>query len=224
VLEDLDGLEDAVRKVGFPLMIKPLQQAGRRGIIRCDTEEQAKAHLTGDHAFNELPLVLQRYIDGDDIGVSGFALDGRLIVTDIQRTLPEDDGVRLYCDDDRALALANRIVAQSGLCGVVNFDMRYDRTVGELLVLECNPRFFQTVTASMWMGVNFPLIAVDQALGRPIHQLPRKYGLYMMPGPLVQALRTPARLLKLKAANFRHALAIISDPKPMFAARRGQHY
>jgi biotin carboxylase len=224
VLEDLDGLEDAMREVGFPLMVKALQQAGRRGIVRCDTADEVHAYVTGDHAFNELPLVLQRYIEGADVSVSGLAIDGRLIVADALRTVPEDGGIRHYCDDPTAFELADRIVARSGFHGIVNFDLRYDQLSGDIYILECNPRFFDTVAASMWMGINFPLAVVDHALGRPVQDAPRTYGPYMMPGPLTRAWMSPSQLLKLKAANFRHALAIISDPKPMLAVRRSHHH
>ena len=76
-------LDDAVRAVGLPCVVKPVDLAASRGVIRADTmaEVMAAVHRTGAllRAIcvpgTTPPLLIEQYIDGAEVALEGV-LDG----------------------------------------------------------------------------------------------------------------------------------------------------
>lgn len=205
---------ELVAEVGFPLLIKPLNAEGGAGIRHFDDMPSLKAAIEAidEDAFQ--PLLLQQFIDGRDIGFSVLVVDGTIIAADAQWTPFDDTGIRRYCDEPELRRLAEDIITRLNFNGVANFDMRWDDQTGQLYVLECNPRFFQTVIASKWMGVNFPHLAALAALGEPMPPEKRQLGLYMTPGSLIRSLKSPKKLRNISGGSVRHLATAFSDPLP----------
>lgn len=74
----------AAARLGYPVVIKPSNQAASRGVIRADdasTLEEAMLRICqmleadGDTAS---PLLVERYVDGDEISIEGLLTDGHL--------------------------------------------------------------------------------------------------------------------------------------------------
>ena len=76
-------LDDAVRAVGLPCVVKPVDLAASRGVIRADTmaEVMAAVHRTGALLRTICvpgttpPLLIEQYIDGAEVALEGV-LDG----------------------------------------------------------------------------------------------------------------------------------------------------
>lgn len=80
--------EDAAefsREVGFPLMLKPVDNSGSRGVIKCESLEKLESAYAYALSFSTIgKVIIEKYMDCDNIAVSYFAADGeiRLSTTD----------------------------------------------------------------------------------------------------------------------------------------------
>lgn len=75
IATDPDTLALHARDLGFPLLLKQDSSSGGRGVIPCRSTREVLEHTRGK-AF---PLLLQQWIDGDVIDLSGFYKHGRLV-------------------------------------------------------------------------------------------------------------------------------------------------
>lgn len=66
-----------------------------------------------------------------------------------------EDGVLEFTQHPEMHAIATRLVQAFHYEGLAHFDMRIDARDGKLYVIECNPRAWYTISASMWQGLNF---------------------------------------------------------------------
>jgi biotin carboxylase len=76
----------AASRIGYPVVIKPSNQAASRGVIRADDEEGARAAarridamLSGD-GDSEAALLVESFVPGDEIAIEAILSDGRLEV------------------------------------------------------------------------------------------------------------------------------------------------
>jgi hypothetical protein len=146
----LDGGE-----IALPLTVKPINRSGGFGVIHI----REPAELVQLDAVDYRPLLAQRHIAGETIGISVLCEHGRVVAHAVQRR----DAVRFALFDNPDL-LANvcRLAALTGFHGPANLDavMTDD---GRSYIVECNPRFWYTISLSMVAGLNF----VDLALSAP---------------------------------------------------------
>jgi biotin carboxylase len=85
---DSSALFDAVQTVGLPCVIKPVDLAASRGVIRAGTLEEAAAAVRRVAALlREIcaddttpPLLIESYVDGTEVAVEGLLRDGTLEV------------------------------------------------------------------------------------------------------------------------------------------------
>ena len=142
----------------MPAIAKPLSLEGGHGVIKLDYagfDQQIKA-------VTYTPVLLQDFIEGEDIGASVYCQSGR-VLSFIAHKLARKTYTVFHSNEIRDAV--TRIMAYAGSDGVYNFDMR--RTVdGRIFFLECNPRFFYKINLSMVAGINFaqPGIARGAAL------------------------------------------------------------
>jgi biotin carboxylase len=80
-------LDAAVRRTGFPCVVKPVDLAASRGVIRADSRGDVDAAV---HRVGELlrsictdespPMIVESYVDGREIAVEGLVTDGHVEV------------------------------------------------------------------------------------------------------------------------------------------------
>jgi hypothetical protein len=101
--------------------------------------------------------VAQRYIAGTDIGINLIAVHGELPALAMQqRDFPQTAGARIRFFRDRSLEAMVRHLCEAGRYhGVMNIDARVEDGSGNTYFLESNPRFWQSLSASAWCGMNF---------------------------------------------------------------------
>jgi biotin carboxylase len=82
-----DDVAAVASEIGFPCVVKPVSLSGSRGVIRADdpaATDTAAARVrrileqAGDDACG--PLVVERFVDGDEVAVEGLVRAGRLEV------------------------------------------------------------------------------------------------------------------------------------------------
>ena len=198
--------------VAYPVIVKPLEMDASRGIKRCETPQEAQAHA--EQLTPLLPLLVQEYIPGVDIGLGIAARQGEIVGWTIQRVRPDGQGVD-FIEQPEALEIGRRIMAACQYEGIAHFDMRVDSRDGSVKVLECNPRFWASLPFSQVAGVNFADLGIRLALGLPTP--PLRYAPVSLAFPtktLWGGLRGPATGLSRSKASRQALRATLADPLP----------
>ena len=203
---------DFVEEVGFPLLVKPLEGEAGHGIVTFKDFAALERYLSTPGPYRDLPLLLQQHIPGVDIDYSAVKLDGRILAYDVVEH--GDFDVRVFRDEPRVAELGEAILKAFDYDGVAHIDMRIDERNNEVLAIECNPRFWFTVTASLWQGTNFPALAIRAALGEEVPAATTKPGMYYLPSHVIKNLATPWRLGSMSRQNWGGFFQAVSDPLP----------
>jgi biotin carboxylase len=145
---------DAVRRdladgvLRLPLTAKPVNRSGGYGVVHLRDE----ADLAQLDRIDYRPILLQRHIVGETIGISVVARAGRVLVHATQRR--DERRFELFANPDLAENV-ERLVAASGFSGPANFDAVLEDASGLSWIVECNPRFWYTIWMAMVAGLNF---------------------------------------------------------------------
>ncbi len=205
-------LENAAQARGlpFPLVLKPLREAGGAGVCVARDAAARDARLGGSspHRF---PTLAQEYVSGEDVSLSFLADRGRLLAWAAHMRRP--DGAVDYVSDERVVELGRAIARAAAYTGVANVDMRYDGPGRDrVLVLECNPRFWGTYKYTLGLGVDFLERGLALAAGRdaePFPGAPRA----VVPG-LFAAVKRLARGRPVPSASRPYLRQKLGDPVP----------
>jgi hypothetical protein len=155
-------------ELGETFVLKPLDKAGSTGVHIIRTKADYDK-LILDDSYNYGPLIAQRYIDGPDIDISLLAWKGRVIALAIQQT---GDSRIMFVPQPELEALATKLCVSSTYSGVMHIDARIEAATGKIFLIESNPRFWASVTASVWCGLNFVAESVMQSSARNgVHRL-----------------------------------------------------
>lgn len=196
----------------FPVIIKPLELDASRGVERCDAPAKVQAYLSRAEAV--LPLLVQEYIPGDDVGLGLLARQGTVLAWTIQKQLPDGSGIE-FIRHEQVLDIGRRIVAACQYDGIMHFDMRLDARDGSVKVLECNPRFWASLPFSMVTGVNFPDMGIRLALEQPLPEMSYQPVRITFPTRvLAGALRGGAACWPLSEPSWQALRFTLSDPLP----------
>jgi len=158
LFDDVAGLRQALDsgEVRLPITVKPLNRSGGIGVFH--VRDPGEIGLID--AVDYCPILVQRHIGGETIGISVLCERGRILAHATQRR----DAVRfqLFANPD-LLDNVGRLAALIGYTGPANFDAVLADEDGLSYIVECNPRFWYTIYLSMIAGLNF----VDLALTGP---------------------------------------------------------
>lgn len=205
----------------FPLLVKPLQGESSHGIVHARNVDDIERHLRSNSRYARLPLLLQEYVPGLDADVSILAVGGRVLAHVVQAR--PDPGTLQFIRHERALEVISQVVQESRYSGVANFDLRIHLDDGGVTVLECNPRFWYTLHASMWAGINFVQLglaaAAGEIIGRPASEGPTEGRYFRHRHLLTNVLVQPSCWRHLRAYNWLGLLQSASDPLPVLYDR-----
>jgi carbamoylphosphate synthase large subunit len=207
------GDEIARGKIAFPVVVKPLDMSGNQGCLVMDgaaTQDRLRE-------INYQPLIVQEFINGEDIGASVFARSG-----DIAAFIAHRFAGNVYSTfrDDGIEADLARLARHLDLDGVYNFDMRLTPDQ-EVFYLECNPRFFYKIALSMVAGINFVglgLAGIAAGIGTGIPSAIPDGTRVQLPKALA---RSPRRLLRGTRRDLLMAAHLYADPLPHLLERAG---
>jgi hypothetical protein len=199
---DVTALRQALvqHQIRLPAMAKPLSADGAAGIVKLTGHDAVTQTGQIDYA----PILVQDFIDGEDIGATIFAEQGVVrhhIVHRLKR--------RTYdvLDHPRILTDLATVARALGLTGVFNFDMRLAPD-GSIYYLECNPRFFYKMDLSMVAGINFAAAGLP-GCGAAVPPSVPSGTRVRMPKALAADLITPR---ELSGRDWRMLRYYLSDP------------
>lgn len=170
---------------GFPCLLKPLKCSGGQPstYLKLNKED----YLASGKAPAGFPLLVQEFIPGMDIGLNVLALKGKLVAWTMQKYL--DPSTLQFFESEELLRLGRQIVELTQYHGVANFDLRIDARDHSLKFTECNPRFWRSLRASRWNGVNFATLGILLAQGGPLPMASAsKNVFYVLPSHVITCL------------------------------------
>lgn len=214
LLDDPAQVEAAVDSLRFPLVVKPLFGESGHGIAMLKDMAALRAHLRLASRYAKPPLLLQEYVAGSDADISVLALEGQVICYVLHAR--RNGGCTLeFMRNNEALRIAGQIVKAAQFSGVANIDLRIDEATGTVTVLECNPRFWYTLQAALWRGVNFVEQGFRAVSGDMTSVDAPKDGVYHLHGCLLRRmLWHPGRWSGIQPYNLRGLMQALGDPAP----------
>jgi predicted ATP-grasp superfamily ATP-dependent carboligase len=195
-------------RIAFPVMVKAPSLAGGTGTMKIEAKDAARAI----RSIRFGPVLVQEFIEAEDIGASVFCRGGTI---EAFVGFARDNYQLRTWEDPRIRNDIAKIVSHLHLDGVYNFDMRRTRD-NKIYFLECNPRFFYNMTWLMLVGVNFARLGFPGDGGAT--SLPSGEKL-KLPRGLFRALLKPWTLTRRDWATTRYLLA---DPAALLIDRFGQ--
>jgi hypothetical protein len=148
---------ETVSALGLPLVIKPVDQDASRGVHIVASEEEYRRTVLDDDTYQYAPLIIQRYVEGADVGVNLLSIDGKVSAIAIQRRIdPTHYGSEIeFFQNDELEAVAHKIARGAAYHGVMNIDARMEQDTGKIYLFEANPRVWGSMSASVWCRRNF---------------------------------------------------------------------
>lgn len=161
---ELDFTATAV-ELGIPFVVKPVNQAGSKGVQLIGSEDDYHRKILHNRAYQHKPLIAQRFIRGMDVGLDLLSIKGKVEAIAIQqRHYPQEEQAKIsFVPNDYLVSVAHALARESAYEGVMNVDARIEEGTGNVFLLECNPRFWRSLLASAWCGLNF----VGEMIERP---------------------------------------------------------
>ncbi len=198
---DMEGAATAVKKLGYPLVVRPSYVIGGRAMQVVDNDEELARYLkeavslSADH-----PVFIDKYITGKEVEVDAVA-DGEQvlipgIMEHVERTgIHSGDSISIYpcmtlpeSVKDTLMDYTERIAKALHVVGLINIQFAVE---GEkVYVIEVNPRASRTVPIlSKITGVPMVKLAVSAMLGEKLEDL--GYGVGLCPDKELFAVKVP---------------------------------
>lgn len=163
--------------ISFPILIKPYEESKSgdgRGIVLIKNGNDFGSFLK--EQTTDYPFFVQEYIEGFDVDCSVLCLNGEIIQHTIQQgILPGASqfsshyGVRLI-KDEHVFSVTKKLMKSLCWSGVAHVDLRYEKNLSSVKVIEVNGRFWSSIEASLLAGINFPKLILKLTLNGEIEK------------------------------------------------------
>ncbi|MGH7380647.1 MAG: ATP-grasp domain-containing protein [Candidatus Methylomirabilales bacterium] len=178
LVHDPDDVTEAIRRVGFPAVVKPRLSHFRRngewvrggGPHYVSTVRQLEAACRRIHETVPLPLV-QEYIPGEGRGVFLLMNQGKLRAAFAHRRIrekPPSGGVSVLSEsvglDSQLLQYSQCLLGALKWHGVAMVEFKHDARDGNPKLLEVNGRFWGSLQLAVDAGMDFPHLLYRLAL------------------------------------------------------------
>jgi len=194
-----EELESLIDVTDYPLVIKPRNSSGSRGIRIVHDRQQLISGYEDAIKDYAMPMI-QEYIPlGPRFDVALlYDGEGKLVASFAQRELrhyPADIGpstVQQSVWMPELVRMSAMLVESFGWRGIAEVEWMQDPRDGSFKLMEINPRYWNSLHLSVQSGVDFPYLHYRLALGEkvePVHEY--KIGQItrnLLPGDLLHAL------------------------------------
>lgn len=116
---DVEESETAASKIGYPVVIKPIDSQASKGVCRVENVEELKTHYTEAAGYSTNGAVLvEEYITGEEFTVEGFMASGK------HCTL----GISEKCNYSKSVMITRslRYVPESAKCDYAKLEQAHD--------------------------------------------------------------------------------------------------
>jgi len=189
IVETVEQFAQAVEELGYPgksICFKPSLSNGSRG-FRILSEQVNEADLLFNYKpshtwlrMNEAirilstapfpELLVSEYLPGPEYSVDCLCDKGvaNLVVPRLRKKMSNGISVEgEFIRQEEIITYCTRIIKELQLHGNIGIQVKQGVN-GQFLLLEINPRVQGTISAGLGAGINFPLLAIKQALGLAI--------------------------------------------------------
>ena len=157
-------------QIPYPIVLKPrksywsdrLETWGKVFILEREAELAQTLNLIGDRTR----YLAQSYFEGEGVGVSVLAREGRILQAFQHRRLRERKGGVSTCRISEAvnpelLEACAKICQSTALTGVSMFEFRVNLQSHKWVLIEVNARFWGSMPLPLALGVDFPVLLCD---------------------------------------------------------------
>jgi predicted ATP-grasp superfamily ATP-dependent carboligase len=165
-VHSLDDVKRFVSKIEFPVVIKPEQSSGARGIVYVENKNMLYDEYLKVHQKYEFPMI-QEYIPPGGVTYGIFALlnyDSQALAIFAHRRLREfplsggPSTLRESVWRPDLVDLGFRLLKAMEWYGVAMVEFKEDPRDGIPKLMEVNPRFWGSLELSILSGVDFPYL------------------------------------------------------------------
>jgi hypothetical protein len=151
------NFDSAGQTLGLPFFVKPVNSAQSRGAYAISSREEFCHLILHDPGYDYGPLLLQRLVRGTDVCVSIFSVQGQLRAIATQRRKPpyQVDSPIEFFHLPKFERMVQKICEATGYEGLMHIDARLEADTGQLWLFEANPRYWRSMSAATWAGLNF---------------------------------------------------------------------
>lgn len=184
-------------RLGLPYVVKPSGEGNSNGVVYVDKLETLEKAIKRNEYYNYRNLIASAYVEGEDVGVSLFAMNGAIIAAVCQRRR----GASIeFFENNTLIACCARMVKCGNFTGVAHFDARINYA-REFQFIECNPRFWSTVFATAIAGMDFVALGLSFLSGNQVAQ-PRNTATRWVTPPNHMLLRWFGRRTNSLSTNY----------------------
>ncbi len=212
----------------FPVLLKPTKGSGGVGILVFDKPGTLQSFSNQNKSSEE--YIIQSFINGFDIDCSVLCRNGEILAYTIQKGIMYSkskiswpSGIDFFHHEE-TYNVVEDLIKKMSWSGVVHIDLRYDADSKKINVIEMNPRFWATVSASLFAGVNFPYVACVAALNREICKPVIKPGRVVRSGAAFKITTKKLLSRNNKDLYFDHTFLefALKDPLPNLIGETGK--
>lgn len=206
------------KKHNYPFLLKPCYGIGGKGIVCINNLSELQSALKNNKILVE-KYIMQDYIQGYDIDISAFCINGIIEAYTIQkgiiaRTLSYAKGIEFIKNQD-FLSEAKKIFKKLKYSGIAHLDFRYDQHDKTYKLIDFNARYWSTLLASSSVGVNFPVLVVLNSLNLECTKYDYRTGRYYLGSTAIKnnlkKIFKKQRLIKFRDTQLKY---VIMDPVP----------
>lgn len=187
-----DAIRDRADELRFPVLAKPtVGRGGGEGIMRFETHDDLLRHVaTQQEGGDKRPWMVQNYEPGTDMGCNVLCRNGKVLAATTQRGILRagDFGPQRaleVTDLPQLIDFAKTLCASLSWDGVANMDFVLPEGQSCPKLLEMNPRFWGSLSASVLAGMNFPHLACLAAAGEVVEPPPVKTHRFVFASTLI---------------------------------------
>jgi hypothetical protein len=185
----------------FPVLLKPVRGIGGEGIhvLTNIAELEAVLKNSGQSVQDRF---LMEYIEGYDIDLSLFAIQGEIQYQTIQKAviagkMVYSKGIQ-FVHNKTLLEQVSKMIKELSFTGIAHLDFRYDSRKKQYVLVDFNARYWSSVQGSRAMGINFPYLAALWSLSQKIVVQEYRTGYYYFS---TTAIRTIVRNFFLRTKH-----------------------
>lgn len=233
-VHDFSQLKGIKEKLELPVVIKPKESSGSRGILYVRSKDMLEEAYKRVHKVYPWPII-QEYIPTRENKLHVCALFNEKaepiahFQQRIIREYPVNGGVGTLWEsiyDADILSLGLRLFRAFQWYGIVMAEFIIDSRDGKPKLMEINPRFWNTLALAVQCGVDFPYLLFRLAMDPDMGPVKIEYELgkrarWLLPGDFLHFLSNPDRF-KLKPSFFQffnkgttHVMFQPDDPLPV---------